>query len=73
MNPIDRIESEQLRTDIPEFRPGDTVRVHVKIVEGDNSESRGTVSGRMNGSSRACRIRVGTWIALRYWRLLLRA
>ena len=35
MNPIDRIEAEQLRTDIPDFRPGDTVRVHVKIVEGD--------------------------------------
>ena len=29
------IENEQLRTGIPEFRVGDTVRVHYKIVEGD--------------------------------------
>ena len=35
MNTIDRIEAEQLRTDVPDFRPGDTVRVHVKIVEGE--------------------------------------
>ena len=29
------IEAEQLRNDIPDFRPGDTVRVHVKVVEGN--------------------------------------
>jgi large subunit ribosomal protein L19 len=29
------IEQEMLRTDIPEFRPGDTVRVNVKVREGD--------------------------------------
>src|SRR5450432_4789083 len=29
------IESSQLRTDLPEFRVGDTIRVHYKIVEGD--------------------------------------
>ena len=34
-NIIDMLEKEQMRTDIPEFRPGDTVRVHVKIKEGD--------------------------------------
>lgn len=34
MNIIEALEQEQLRTDIPEFRPGDTVRVHVKVVEG---------------------------------------
>ena len=28
------MEQEQLRSDIPEFAPGDTVRVHVKVVEG---------------------------------------
>ena len=33
-NIITEITKEQLRTDLPEFRPGDTVRVHVKIVEG---------------------------------------
>lgn len=32
---IDMLEKEQMRTDIPEFRSGDTVRVHVKIKEGD--------------------------------------
>ena len=34
MDIIRSIEAEQLRQDIPEFRPGDTVRVHVRIVEG---------------------------------------
>ena len=36
MNIIETLENEQLRNDIPEFRPGDTVRVHVKVVEGKN-------------------------------------
>ncbi|AMB98947.1 50S ribosomal protein L19 [Aerococcus urinaehominis] len=31
---IEAITQEQLRTDIPDFRPGDTVRVHAKVVEG---------------------------------------
>ncbi|WP_179395556.1 50S ribosomal protein L19 [Lacticaseibacillus absianus] len=36
MNPIiAEITKSQLRDDIPEFRPGDTVRVHAKIVEGE--------------------------------------
>lgn len=34
-NIIEEIEREYLRTDIPPFRPGDTVRVHVKVVEGN--------------------------------------
>ncbi|WEG72585.1 50S ribosomal protein L19 [Vagococcus intermedius] len=35
MNPlIEAITKEQLRSDIPDFRPGDTVRVHAKVVEG---------------------------------------
>lgn len=34
MNIIDILEKEQLRSDIPDFRAGDTVRVHVKVVEG---------------------------------------
>jgi large subunit ribosomal protein L19 len=32
---IQEIENEQLKTGIPDFRVGDTVRVHYKIVEGD--------------------------------------
>ncbi|TDM04035.1 50S ribosomal protein L19 [Macrococcus carouselicus] len=31
---IDAITKEQLRTDLPSFRPGDTLKVHVRIVEG---------------------------------------
>ncbi len=34
MNIIQVLESEQLRSDIPDFRPGDTLKVHVKVVEG---------------------------------------
>lgn len=33
-NLINEITKEQLRTDLPAFRPGDTVKVHVKVVEG---------------------------------------
>lgn len=32
---IEKITSSQLRSDVPEFRPGDTVRVHALIVEGE--------------------------------------
>ncbi|HGG61077.1 MAG TPA: 50S ribosomal protein L19 [Gammaproteobacteria bacterium] len=35
MNIIDQLEAEQLRSDIPEFSPGDTVVVEVKVREGD--------------------------------------
>lgn len=34
MNIIETLEKEQLRTDIPEFRPGDTVKLSVRVVEG---------------------------------------
>ena len=34
LNIIEMLEKEQLKKDIPEFRPGDTVKVHAKIVEG---------------------------------------
>jgi large subunit ribosomal protein L19 len=35
MNIIDRLEKEQIRKDIPRFKAGDTLKVHVKITEGD--------------------------------------
>ncbi len=35
MNPLELVEREQLRTDLPDFRVGDMVRVHVKIIEGE--------------------------------------
>ena len=35
MNVIEQIEKEQMRTDLPSFRPGDTVKVHVRIREAE--------------------------------------
>jgi len=35
MNILDELQNEQIRMDIPDFRPGDTVKVHVRIVEGN--------------------------------------
>lgn len=35
MNIIQKIEREQMRLDIPSFRSGDTVKVHLRIVEGE--------------------------------------
>jgi large subunit ribosomal protein L19 len=35
MNIIEQLEKEQLRTDIPNFAPGDTVKVQIKVKEGD--------------------------------------
>jgi large subunit ribosomal protein L19 len=34
---IDAIDSQSLRDDVPAFRPGDSVKVHVKVVEGNRS------------------------------------
>jgi len=38
MNQLDTIDQAQLRSNIPDFIPGDTVRVHVRIKEGENKE-----------------------------------
>jgi large subunit ribosomal protein L19 len=35
MNVIENLEREQMRMDIPDFRPGDTVKVHARIKEGE--------------------------------------
>ena len=51
MNIIETLENEQLRKDMPEFRPGDTVRVHVKVVEGKTERIQvfeGVVIARRN-------------------------
>jgi len=37
MNILDSVDEAQLRTDIPDFRPGDTLKVHVKVIEGARS------------------------------------
>jgi len=55
MDIIKSIESEQLKSDIPEFRPGDTVKVHVKIKEGQRERIQifeGIVIKRQNGGLR---------------------
>ena len=55
MNIISVLEQEQLRKDIPAFRPGDTVKVHVKVVEGNRERVQvfeGIVIGRQNGGVR---------------------
>ncbi|GEN30408.1 large subunit ribosomal protein L19 [Cerasibacillus quisquiliarum] len=49
---IEEITKEQLRTDHPDFRAGDTVRVHVKVVEGSRERIQvfeGVVIKRQNG------------------------
>jgi len=35
MNPTDLVDQASLRTDVPDFAPGDTVKVHVRVVEGN--------------------------------------
>ena len=37
MDKLEHITAAQLKTDVPDFRPGDTVKVHVKVVEGTRS------------------------------------
>lgn len=52
---IKAIEAEQLRSDIPEFKAGDTLRVHVKVIEGEKERIQvfeGVCIRRQNGSIR---------------------
>ena len=56
MNVIDKIEREQMRLDIPAFRPGDSVKVHVKIREGEKDRIQifqGVVIARKNAAMRS--------------------
>ncbi len=56
MNQLDVIERESRRRDLPPFRSGDTVRVHVKIREGDKERTQvfeGVVIRRRRGGSNA--------------------
>jgi large subunit ribosomal protein L19 len=56
MNTLDQVEKSYLRnTDVPEFSPGDTIRVHVKVKEGDKERIQifqGVVIGRRGGGTR---------------------
>ncbi len=55
MNKLNQVESEYLRSDIPEFRPGDTLRVHVRVIEGSKERIQvfqGVVIARRGGGTR---------------------
>lgn len=55
MNKTDLVEQSYLRSDVPEFRPGDTVKVHVRVVEGNRERVQvfqGVVIRRQNGGLR---------------------
>ena len=52
---IAELEQAQIRSDIPSFRPGDTLRVHVKVTEGNRSRIQvfqGVVIRRQGGGAR---------------------
>ncbi len=56
MHSLQDVEKEYLRTDLPEFRAGDTVRVHVKVSEGDKERIQvfqGVVIWRRGSGTRA--------------------
>ncbi len=49
MDKLKLVEATQMKTDIPRFEPGDTVNVHVRVIEGDKEriqEFQGIVIGR---------------------------
>ncbi len=55
MNILDSIDAASLREDVPAFRPGDTVKVNVKVVEGNRSRIQafqGVVIARSGGGVR---------------------
>jgi len=55
MNTLDALDAQTLRSDIPPFRPGDTLKVHVKVIEGNRSRIQvfqGVVIRRHGAGSR---------------------
>jgi large subunit ribosomal protein L19 len=55
MHTLDSIDAASLRSDIPDFRPGDTVKVHVRVVEGNRERIQvfqGVVIRRQGGGVR---------------------
>ena len=55
MNTLDALDADSLRADIPDFRPGDTVKVHVRVVEGNRSRIQvfqGVIIRRQGGGIR---------------------
>jgi large subunit ribosomal protein L19 len=56
MRALEQIEKEQMRMDVPDFRAGDTVKVHVKIKEGEKERIQvfeGIVIRKRYGASRS--------------------
>ncbi|MDO4928425.1 MAG: 50S ribosomal protein L19 [Corynebacterium sp.] len=55
MNLLDKIDAASMRDDIPDFRPGDTLDVHVKVIEGNKTRTqlfRGVVIRRQGSGVR---------------------
>ena len=55
MNPTDLVDRDSLRDDVPEFAPGDTLKVHVRVVEGSRERVQvfqGVVIRRQGDGSR---------------------
>ena len=55
MQTLDSVDAKSLKSDIPNYRPGDTVKVHVKVVEGNRSRIQvfqGVVIRRQGGGVR---------------------
>jgi large subunit ribosomal protein L19 len=55
MNTLDALDAASLRDDIPDFRPGDTVKVHVRVIEGSRSRVQvfqGVIIRRQGGGIR---------------------
>ena len=64
MNPTDLIDRSSLRTDVPDFAPGDTLKVHVRVVEGNRERVQvfqGAVIRRQGSSVRETFINVAIW------------
>jgi large subunit ribosomal protein L19 len=56
MDVIKNIEAPQIRSDLPDFGPGDTIRIQVKVIEGEKERLQvfqGVVLGRRGGGMRA--------------------
>ena len=61
---IDQLEKEQLRQDIPQFNPGDTVRVEVRVVEGDKSRLQAFEGNVIAKRNRGLNSSLVTYVAL---------
>jgi large subunit ribosomal protein L19 len=55
MNTLDAIDAASMRSDLPDFRPGDSLKVHVRVIEGSKSRIQvfqGVVIRRQGGGLR---------------------